>query len=378
MKKTIIAFLCLAPMLCAAQERYVIKGKIGELNAPAKVYVNHWTPGERMDSVAIADGRFTFESTVSNPMPVRLIVDRTGEGMVAAYRSGETYILYVEPGVVEFSTPSPLSEIVFIDSPVNDAYAAYLEYVGGQIQDLAARMNARIMAATDEQRRDPAFMEVINKEYYGLLAERSQRQVEFARLNPHSYFALVSLSEASSANHKELLVMEPVFLAIDESIRNTPDGRAMAQRFVAAKTIGIGKVAPDFEQRTPDGRAVKLSDYRGKYVLLDFWASWCGPCRAESPYLTKALKNYADRNFDVLGVSLDDESKRDAWIQAIADDGLTWTNISDLRGWSNETATLYGIRAIPQNYLLDPDGVIIAVNLRGDALGEFLAELFKN
>src|SRR5690606_31430035 len=118
---------------------------------------------------------------------------------------------------------------------------------------------------------------------------------------------------------------------------------------------------------------VKLSDHKGKYLLVDFWASWCGPCRRENPNLVKAWQKYKDKGFDVFGVSLD--RKKENWVKAIKDDQLTWTQVSDLKFWNSEAAKLYGVRAIPSNVLLSPDGTIIAKNLTGEALHSKLEQL---
>lgn len=140
----------------------------------------------------------------------------------------------------------------------------------------------------------------------------------------------------------------------------------------------IGQIAPDFRQQTPKGDTIRLSDFRGKYLLLDFWASWCGPCRGENPNLVKAYDQYKDKGFEILGVSMDNPGQRDAWLEAIEADGLTWAQVSDLRGTKNEAAVLYGITMIPANFLLDPDGKIIAKDLRGQVMTDKLDAIFND
>lgn len=139
------------------------------------------------------------------------------------------------------------------------------------------------------------------------------------------------------------------------------------------QALAKGGVAPDFTQKNPEGEAVSLSSFRGKVVLVDFWASWCGPCRRENPEVVKLYEKYKDQGFEIIGVSLD--RKKDRWLQAIEADGLTWPHVSDLKGWQNEVAQLYGVGSIPHTVLLDREGKIVAQKLRGPALAQKLAEL---
>jgi peroxiredoxin len=144
-----------------------------------------------------------------------------------------------------------------------------------------------------------------------------------------------------------------------------------------AKATAIGAVAPDFTQKDTKGKSVKLSSLRGKYVLIDFWASWCGPCRKENPNVVKAYQKFKNKKFEILGVSLDNSDGKNAWLDAIEKDNLTWLQVSDLQGWKNAVAQLYGVQSIPQNFLLDPKGVIIEKDLRGNRLEEVLAKILK-
>ena len=143
------------------------------------------------------------------------------------------------------------------------------------------------------------------------------------------------------------------------------------------KSLWVGKTAPEISLPDTDGKTVKLSSFRGKYVLVDFWASWCGPCRRENPNVVQAFNQFKNKNFTILGVSLDRPGQKENWIKAIKEDNLTWTHISDLKFWQSEVVAVYRVGGIPFNVLVDPDGKIVAENLRGNALGQKLQEVLN-
>jgi peroxiredoxin len=205
--------------------------------------------------------------------------------------------------------------------------------------------------------------------------ERQQQEIAFIKAHPDYIASAEALKDAVGYLPDDIRIYDKLFNGLSKDVQKSAAGVSLKKNIDAFMTVRIGAEAPLFTSPDTAGNAINLKDFRGKYVLLDFWASWCGPCREENPNVVKAYAQFKDKNFTVLGVSLDQKNKHDAWVKAINDDGLVWNHVSDLKFWDNDVAKLYAIRSIPQNFLIDPKGRIVGANLRGEELFKKLEEL---
>lgn len=370
MKKIFYAFMLALPAAALAQTpNYTVKGKIGEINAPAKAYLQYSANGKTItDSTAISNGSFEFKGNIEYPTQATLYVNRQGNGIHSPY----DYVqLYIDKGTTVVSSPDSAKHAAVTGTKISEEYARYqaaLKPINDQYDELDKKEQAAGQNPSEDVQRQ---IDNLTK-----AVERNEQDInkKFIQDNPASFVSLNALRNYTySADYRDV---EPLFRSLSADIRNSPSGKKYADLLAKLKTVALGATAPVFAQADTNGKVISLSSFRGKYVLVDFWASWCGPCRRENPNVVKAYNQYKDKNFTILGVSLDRPNAKEKWLAAIHKDGLAWTQVSDLKFWQNEAAQLYGINAIPQNFLLDPQGKIIAKNLRGSDLADKLAEIF--
>lgn len=372
MKKIVLAALALFPVAASAQSGpFTLSGKVGTTPAPAKAYLRYVVGSSvKMDSALVENGAFEFKGSVDAPAKATLLIDKKGTGFSRS-RPMSTLGLYLEPGAITVLSPDSLQNALASGTPMNvdnEKLRAMLKPVNAQMTQLMKEYQT----ATPEQRKDKSFEESINKRYEAIMAEQKAGLAKFIKSMPQSQVSLDALASYGGAA-PDYADVNPLYEGLADAVKKSKAGEAYAKVLASIKATSVGELAPDFTQADTTGKAVALRDFRGKYVLVDFWASWCGPCRAENPNVVSNFHQYKGQNFTVLGVSLDRPDAKEAWMKAIHKDGLAWTQVSDLKFWDNEVAKLYGVRSIPQNFLIGPDGRILAKNIRGEELGKKLA-----
>jgi len=375
MKKLVLLLLAIVPAALFAQEKYTMKGNIGSISAPAKVFLTHYEGTSAIiDSTSVTNGVFTLTGEVKDITRATLTMDYRGVGIQNLKIRGTNIdlIVYLVNGTTAISSPDSLRNANITGTKVNEDYQRFLVFAKPNFDAIHA-LNREFYAAIKGKGVKEAH-ERFDEKYSIIDAQYTDLKKQFIAANPDSYYSLLMLKEVAGP-YPDVNVLEPEYNKLSKSVRATTLGVAYQKYINSLKTVTIGQIAPEFTQADTNGKMVSLSSFRGKYVLLDFWASWCPPCRAESPNMVKAYNNFKGTNFTILSVSLDQPGKKDAWLKAIHDDHLTWTQVSDLK-LDNETAKLYGIKAIPQNFLIGPSGKIIAKDLRGSDLDAKLTAIF--
>lgn len=324
MKQVIIgaAAALLAVSCQQAPKGYVINGEI-EGMSEGKVYLKSFRNKMffDVDTADVQNGKFTFEGEVDQPLLFGLATDEMDYPVQ----------LFVENTPMNVRIGADGETMKVEHSPVNDVFQGNAQ----KVFEEGYNIDSLITKYPDS----PAAAYLLYR-YFTYQLPLEQLKATRAKISP-------------------ALAASPYVTDLDGIITRL-------------ENVQIGKTAPEFTLPDTAGVEVSLSDFRGKYVLLDFWASWCPPCRRENPNVVKAYQEYKDKNFTIIGISLDNNKAK--WLKAIQDDHLTWTHVSDLKYWDSEIPALYGVRGIPANVLLDPDGVIIAKNITGEELHAQLKE----
>lgn len=377
MKRLIFCVLGILPVWAMAQnpQTFTVKANIAHVNTPAKAYMVYKLGANNViDSAEVNQGTFQFTGDILYPVNTILILDHKAVGFSKLNKDADALSFYLDKGDINITGTDSVAKAQIIGSQINDDNKKISVQLSA-INEKAKKLYAEAQAATPAQQQSPEFQNTLQAKFKSLQTEHQAVLTNFIQNNPKSYLSVLALSSMGgpAADAQQL---SKLYASLDPSLKETEAGNLVGKSIAALQVTAIGSVAPDFEQPDANGKPVKLSSFRGKYVLIDFWASWCGPCRQENPNVVKAYNQYKAKNFTILGVSLDRPEGKANWQAAIKSDGLIWTQVSDLKFWNNAVAQLYAVSSIPQNYLIDPQGKIIAKNLRGQDLENKLAEIF--
>ena len=348
----------------SAADGYTIEGTLeGDVADATAVYLRKSDAKLQpvdADSTTLKNGTFRFSGEIAEPRLYYIFIEGSRGAIPLILEEGEVTVR---------AHADSLNAAVVAGTPQNETYAAFLD----QSRSLASRaqaINGEMRAAM--QARDTANMNSLRDEYFELQQEGKEFEKEFVAGHPDAMISALVVNRMVQSQSVPVAEAEKLYQGLSERMRQTELGQGIGETLNSIKRTAIGSKAPEFSAPTPSGEQLALSEVLGKVTLVDFWAAWCRPCRAENPNVVRVYQKYKDKGLSILGVSLDRNA--DDWKKAIEDDGLDWHHVSNVR-YFDEIAELYNVTGIPASFILDENGVIVAKNLRGQALEDKIAEL---
>ena len=359
MRKLLLSIVAASMTLaaCNAQSGYKVTGTVEGM--PDGKAIIATVNGSTLDTLAKADvknGSFEFTGNVSEP---------TGAYIMVIGQRGAIPFMLENANITISAGQAGLTVTGSEGQKIYDQFMA----INATAQQEAMKLQQEFQAANGDQ----AKIQAIQEAYAKLMTDVQAKETELIKANPDSYVSAFVI--ASGMGQMEYEQLKERFALLGEKAKAGAQGKAIAAQIAKLESTAIGQIAPNFTITTPEGESISLYDIKGKVKLIDFWASWCGPCRGENPHVVEIYKEYHPKGLEIFGVSLD--NNKEAWVKAIADDGLVWKHGSDLKGWQSAPAQLYSVTGIPHTVLLDENNKIIAKNLRGDELKQKIAELLK-
>ena len=359
MRKLLLSIVAASMTLaaCNAQSGYKVTGTVEGM--PDGKAIIATVNGSSLDTLAKADvknGSFEFTGNVSEP---------TGAYIMVIGQRGAIPFMLENANITVNAGQAGLTVTGSEGQKIYDQFMA----INTTTQQEAMKLQQEYQAANGDQAKRQAVQEA----YAKLMTDAQAKETELIKANPDSYVSTFVI--VSSMGQMEYEQLKERYNLLGEKAKASAQGKAIAAQIAKLESTAIGQIAPNFTITTPEGESISLYDIKGKVKLIDFWASWCGPCRGENPHVVEIYKEYHPKGLEIFGVSLD--NNKEAWVKAIADDGLVWKHGSDLKGWQSAPAQLYSVSGIPHTVLLDENNKIIAKNLRGDELKQKIAELLK-
>lgn len=371
MKKVILLFATMAIVFASCQNKtaYKVEGTVADANLNGKyVYLQENTDSAivNVDSMLLADGKFQFKGDIEKSKVHFITLDQNVQTLNA-----KRVMFLLEPGTITVNIDTiPTVGGTAANDDLNDFMQHQFEFTK-TTRAISNQYNEAMKAGTMNDSLEASINAAYEKEVDAIKVYN----FDFIKKNMNNdlgqFLFLTSASSFEPKEQKELLNK------LSDEYKAKPEVKRISTRLENLEKVAEGEMFADLTMENPEGETVSLSDYagKGKYVFVDFWASWCGPCREEMPNVVEAYKKYKNKGFEIVGVSLD--NSKDNWLKGIKDLNMTWPQMSDLKAWDSKAVEVYAFQGIPHTVLLDKDGKIIAKNLRGQKLHEKLAELMK-
>lgn len=348
---------------CDSGKKYTLQGDLTGMTE-GKVYLNELNKRDlvKIDSAEIKDGKFSFAGTIQSPDMRYITIDGQKGGIQFFIEGAEIHIK---------ADVSDLRKAEITGSATQEVYQEYAKMQGANNQEFRSLQGAYQKAAAE---KNQAAMDSVEKQYDAIVAKIMKENVEYVKKNSTSV-AAAFIGYRLTYEMETVEEMDTMYIGFADNVKKSSYAIKIKEKIDVLKNSAVGKPAPEIALNTPEDKPFKLSSLKGKVVVIDFWASWCGPCRRENPHMVEIYKEFHDKGVEFLGVSLD--KKKESWLKAIKDDGLIWNHVSDLKYWDCAAAKLYGVSSVPSTVVVDQNGVIAAKKVFGDDLKAEIEKLLK-